>query len=200
MLPSSFAEKAQLPVHWKESDLQDYLADKLRQRGYRVECEVQANGGRADIVSSWQGGSIVEVKKYLDRNTIYQAFGQLSLYGLNNQHKLVVMGFLTVNAQDQQSAFTTASMIEQNPRVQVIFVNLEEEWQPGGKSAFSVFRIFSLPKVKLPEFKNWKWWWAIAKANPLILIAIATIVFISVQKNNSTALPPAHKNSISLLK
>ena len=200
MLPSSFVEKAQLPVRWQEKDLQDYLADKLRQRGYRVETEVKANGGRADIVSNWQGGTIVEVKKYLDRNSIYQAFGQLNLYGLNNTHKLVVMGFLTVNAEDQQSAFTTASMIEQHPRVQVVFVNLEKEWQPaGGKSVFAVPRLFSFPKFKLPEFRDWKWWVAIAKTNPLVLIAIATILFIYLQPITPiTKKHFHHRNSMTL--
>jgi hypothetical protein len=41
------------------------------------------------------------------------------------------MGFLSPDANEQKSAFTTASMVEQNPRIQVIFVNLVEEWQPG---------------------------------------------------------------------
>lgn len=174
MLPSSFVEKAGFPVRWQERDLQEYIADRLRQRGFHVETEVKANGGRADIVSNWQGGTIVEVKKYLDRNTIYQAFGQLNLYGLNNKHKLVVAGFLTVNAEDQQSSFTTASMIEQDPRVQVIFVNLEEEWLPGSQMIRSWLPKLSSPRM--PNFKDWRWWIGFVKTNPMLVIAFVVLL------------------------
>lgn len=81
------------------------------------------NGGKADIVTNWQGGAIIEVKKYLTRDSIYQAFGQLSLYGLNNGQKLLIAGFSVLDNKEKESAITTASMIEQNSRVKVLFIN-----------------------------------------------------------------------------
>ncbi len=70
MLPSKFVEAAGFPDRWQEKHLQQYLSDRLTERGFQTHLEVQANGGRADIVTSWQGGAIAEVKKYLDRDTI----------------------------------------------------------------------------------------------------------------------------------
>ncbi|MBD6621287.1 hypothetical protein FNW02_37785 [Komarekiella sp. 'clone 1'] len=182
MLPSKFVELAGFPDRWQERDLQKYISDRLTQRGFQTHLEVQANGGRADIVTSWQGGAIAEVKKYLDRDTIYQAVGQLNLYGLNNTHKLVVMGFLTPDARAQPSALKTASMVEQNPRISVIFVNLQEEWLPGNKIALDWFpRLFSLPKLSLPQlpFGEWRWWLGVAKNNPLLLVLALALVSVT---------------------
>ncbi|MFK0731375.1 MAG: hypothetical protein ACFKPT_02810 [Gloeotrichia echinulata GP01] len=171
MLPSKFCELAGFPDRWQEKDLQRYIGDRLRQRGFNVNIEVKANGGRADVVSNWLGGSVIEVKKYLDRNTIYQASGQLGLYGLNNKHKLVIMGFLAPDANEQASALKTASMVEQNPRIKVVFVNLEEDWLPGSRVGKSgLMEWVKLPQI--PNFDNWKWWIDLIKTHPLILILL----------------------------
>jgi hypothetical protein len=181
MLPSAFVEAANFPVRWQEKDLQNYIAEHLTRRGFRVETEVRANGGRADIVANWQGGTIIEVKKYLDRDSIYQAFGQLNLYGLNNTHKLVVMGFLTPDANAQNSAFTTASMIEQNPRTSVVFVNIDSEWLPGASNQGRSW-LPRLPKLSLPDFKNWRWWWRFFNNHPLLLVVAVSLIISMVLK------------------
>ncbi|MBW4617505.1 MAG: hypothetical protein KME21_30695 [Desmonostoc vinosum HA7617-LM4] len=181
MLPSKFIEAAGLPDHWQEKDLQEYIAQCLRLRGFRADLEVSANGGRADIATNWQNGTIIEVKKYLDRNAIYQAFGQLSLYGLNNQHKLVVMGFLTVDANEQPSALKTASMIEQNPRIKVVFVNLESEWLPTTQVRRSwLLNLFSLPNISLPKLplSDWRFLLKIVKNNPLLIVLVIALLSI----------------------
>ncbi|HYW17695.1 MAG TPA: hypothetical protein VE956_00025 [Nodularia sp. (in: cyanobacteria)] len=177
MLPSKFCELANFPDRWQEKHLQYYLGERLKQFGYSVKLEVGANGGRADIVTNWQGGAIVEVKKYLDRNTIYQAVGQLNLYGLNNRHKLIVMGFLSPDAREQPSALKTASMIEQDSRIKVVFVNLEDEWLPGNKILRTWFN-FKLPSfLCLPKFNDWHWWLNLVKHHPMVIIfAIALIL------------------------
>lgn len=174
ILPSKFCELANFPDRWQEKDLQHYIGDRLRQRGFSVQLEVKANGGRADIVTNWQGGAVIEVKKYLDRDTIYQASGQLGLYGLNNKYKLIIMGFLTPDANAQTSALKTASMIEQNQRVKVIFVNLEDEWIPGNTHGLTRFNLFNfltnfnfpnLPNIQLNKF------FQLLLAHPLLVIA-----------------------------
>jgi hypothetical protein len=184
MLPSQFIDAAGFPERWQERDLQEYLAKRLTERGFHTQTEVQANGGRADIVSNWQGGAIAEVKKYLDRDTIYQAVGQLNLYGLNNTHKLVVMGFLTPDARAQPSALKTASMVEQNPRIQVVFVNVDEQWLPGGEArvGFGNFSFWNLRLPQLPNFKNWHWWFNLAKSNPLILVFAVALISVMVSQ------------------
>lgn len=181
MLPSKFAEAAGFPERWQERDLQKYISDRLKERGFQTQLEVSANGGRADIVTSWQGGAIIECKKYLDRNTIYQAVGQLNLYGLNNTHKLIIMGFLTPDAREQSSALKTASMVEQNPRIQVVFVNLESEWLPGGKVriGFGNLNFWNFRLTQLPNFQDLRWWLNLAQAHPLILI-LAGSLFLGV--------------------
>ncbi|MDJ0734886.1 MAG: hypothetical protein QNJ47_12600 [Nostocaceae cyanobacterium] len=187
MLPSKFVEAAGLPVRWREKDLQEYIASELRQNGFSVRTEVPCNGGRADIVSNWQGGTVIEVKKYLDRNSIYQAFGQLNLYGLNNQHKLVVMGFLTLDANEQSSALKTASMIEQNQRTKVIFLNIEQEWLPKNQFSLSwMSKVFPLPKLSLPKLHlgNCNTLFSVIKANPLLLVLV--VAYLAIVASNFT--------------
>ncbi len=60
------------------------IASRLKEFGFKVKVEVEFNGGYADIVTNWQGNTIIEIKKYLTRKTIYEAYGQLNLYGLNS--------------------------------------------------------------------------------------------------------------------
>ncbi|MBE9054287.1 hypothetical protein IQ243_28625 [Nostocales cyanobacterium LEGE 11386] len=195
MLPSKFVEAAGFPLPWQEKHLQQYISDRLTERGFTTHLEAPANGGRADIVTSWQGGAIVEVKKYLDRDNIYQAVGQLNLYGLNNTHKLIVMGFLTPDAREQPSALKTASMVEQNPRIQVVFVNTDEEWLPGNKVriGFGNFSLWNLRLPQLPNFQDWRWWFNLAKANPLILV-LAGSLFLGILPELRKPTPTPIKN------
>ena len=112
----------QLPEKWKEEDLQKAIASRLIEYGYNVQTEVKCNGGFIDIATDFDGGTIVEVKKYLTRDTIYQAAGQLHLYGIGNGYKLLAMGFLPSNDGDQQQAKTTASMVSQDERISCLFI------------------------------------------------------------------------------
>ncbi|MFM6917036.1 MAG: hypothetical protein ACKPKT_05600, partial [Dolichospermum sp.] len=112
----------QLPEKWKEEDLQKAIASRLIGYGYKAQTEVECNGGFIDIFTDFNGGTIVEVKKYLTRDTIYQAAGQLHLYGGGNRYKLLAMGFLPSNEGDQQQAKTTASMVSQDERISCLFI------------------------------------------------------------------------------
>ena len=112
----------QLPEKWKEEDLQKAIASSLIEHGYKVQTEVKCNGGFIDIATDFNGGTIVEVKKYLTRDTIYQAAGQLHLYGIGNEYKLLAMGFLPSNDGDAQRAKTTASMVSQGERINCLFI------------------------------------------------------------------------------
>lgn len=112
----------ELPDKWREEDLQKAIASRLIEHGYKVQTEVKNNGGYVDIATDFDGGTIIEVKKYLTRDTIYQAAGQLHLYGIGNEYKLLAIGFLPSNEGDQAQARTTASMVAQDPRVKCLFI------------------------------------------------------------------------------
>jgi hypothetical protein len=112
----------ELPEKWREEDLQKAIATRLTEHGYKVQTEVKSNGGFIDIATDFNGGTIVEVKKYLTRDTIYQAAGQLHLYGIGNEYKLLAIGFLPSNDGDQAQAKTTASMVSQGERIKVLFI------------------------------------------------------------------------------
>lgn len=112
----------ELPEKWREEDLQKAIASRLAQHGYKVQTEVKCNGGFIDIATDFDGGTIIEIKKQLTRDTIYQAAGQLHLYGIGNEYKLLAMGFLPSNEGDQAQARTTASMVSQDERISCLFI------------------------------------------------------------------------------
>ena len=112
----------ELPEKWKEEDLQKAIASRLIKHGYKAQTEVKCNGGFIDIATDFDGGTIIEVKKYLTRDTIYQAAGQLHLYGIGNEYKLLAMGFLPSNEGDQAQARTTASMVSRDERISCLFI------------------------------------------------------------------------------
>lgn len=119
---STITANLKLPDKWREEDLQKAIASRLIQYGYKAELEVKCNGGFVDIATDFDGGTIIEIKKFLTRDTIYQAAGQLHLYGINNEYKLLAIGFLPSNEGDIQQARTTASMVAQDPRVKCLFI------------------------------------------------------------------------------
>ena len=112
----------ELPEKWKEEDLQKAIALRLIEHGYKAQTEVKRNGGFIDIATDFDGGTIIEIKKYLTRDTIYQAAGQLHLYGIGNEYKLLAIGFLPSNEGDIQQARTTASMVAQDQRIGCLFI------------------------------------------------------------------------------
>lgn len=98
------------------------IASRLKQHGFKVQTEVKFNGGYADIVTDWMGETIIEVKRWLTRKTIFESSGQLHLYGLHNAHNFVITGFYPNDLEEQKSAITTASMVEQISRIKVLFI------------------------------------------------------------------------------
>lgn len=179
-----FCNQADFPEHWKEEDLQKYIANKLISWGYTANLEVHVDGGRADIVTNWLGGAVIEVKKYLEHSTIFGAYGQANTYvfGLGNQKlKRVIMGFLTTDPQKYQTAINVAKRLMADPNNKVIFVNLEKAWLPGIEVQRSPFNLFNWQW-------SWKWdwnfsfiqsfsqlstWTQLAKKHPLLLVLIA---------------------------
>jgi hypothetical protein len=63
-----------------ERELQDYCIRVLRSKGIHCKAEVWNGDIRADIVTS---RAVIECKKILDRDSIYQAYGQAQAYRQN---------------------------------------------------------------------------------------------------------------------
>ncbi len=104
------------------------LVGQLRQYGFQAKTEVKFNGGYADIYTNWQGNTIIEIKKYLTRKTIYEAFGQLNLYSRGGDYKLVIAGFNPSDPNEQESSLRIASIVEQDGRVQVLFIDANSSY------------------------------------------------------------------------
>ena len=89
-----------------ENELQEFIADFFDARGDNVAREVQAGGGRCDVVTSQYA---IEVKPTLTRSAIFQAAGQLGSYKSDLPGKTcVIAGLLPSGERSAQSAINTA--------------------------------------------------------------------------------------------
>jgi hypothetical protein len=110
-----------------EKEVQDYIKAWLSQQGVSCEDEVvcSPNGIRADIVTP---DAVIEVKKYLDREAIYQAKGQgLTYRRLLNRPKLLIMGLAPKSPDSFEQAQRIAEDV-QTPDVEVIFIDKDPGW------------------------------------------------------------------------
>lgn len=75
-----------------EETIESWLAQRLSRTRKRVERQWQALGGRTDIVTE---SEVVEVKRLLDTGSLFQAAGQLLVYGDSFPgRRLVIAGCL----------------------------------------------------------------------------------------------------------
>lgn len=123
---------------WAEEDLQFYLIDWYQKQGYKVAWEVTNDAGRADLVLEKEGDrQVIEVKKWLSRDNLLQAKGQVegyvkfiwfdergTVFG-----KPVIIGLLPTRNMEQEEAIAQAQRIEKCG-VEVIFVDQEECYYP----------------------------------------------------------------------
>ncbi|NEP10830.1 MAG: type I restriction enzyme HsdR N-terminal domain-containing protein, partial [Symploca sp. SIO2C1] len=85
--PRDWLKQANFPSNWKELDLQQWIADRLRSQGYNLKEGVWMNlpgGGRgqADIVlydnnKPWQ---VLEIKKLINREGVLLGTNQARAY------------------------------------------------------------------------------------------------------------------------
>jgi hypothetical protein len=191
------------PERWTERELQSYIIKVLTGQGYQVKEEVTLRRGRADIVcvkhnKCW----LFEVKKYLDRNHINEAFGQSICYldVLKKEYKglrefgVILIGLSPKRAEDYQSAINTAAYVQETKEYyEVIFINEDERWYPVDnnekvvdKKPFSY--IINLLIDRLIKSTNYRFNQPIGEH--LTVLAIATIIvslllFFSGSNNNS---------------
>lgn len=115
-------------MNLKEEDIRRYIEDWLKQKGIATEREVACGSGvRADLVTS---DTVIEVKKQLNRGTIYQAYGQGVAYQtLLKKPKLIIIGL----APSSDTRYQEAQRIAENVRsdkVEVVFIDKDPRWQP----------------------------------------------------------------------
>jgi hypothetical protein len=140
---NDFVRAAKFPPNWQEKHLQDYIDRRLIQLGYKTETEVWCgeNCGRADIVADLPDkldypGDLIEVKRWLTREDIFQARGQAESYQKliksNIEGKLrniTVIGMAPTDREEYRKASVAKKLCIQSG-IDVIFVNEEEIFYP----------------------------------------------------------------------
>jgi hypothetical protein len=110
-----------------ERDLQNYCIRVLRSKGIQAKDEVWNGDIRADIVTS---RAVIECKKVLDREAIYQAYGQASAYQRNLQREEIwIVGQYPIDPTAKAQAIKIAREVEKNTKVTVSFIDDDEFWK-----------------------------------------------------------------------
>jgi hypothetical protein len=110
----------------REEDICNHIAAWLKRQGTGVEREVVCgNGIRADLVTP---DTVIEVKRYLNRGALYQAYGQGVAYQKQlNKPKLLIIGLAPPTEAKYQEAQRIAENIRQDG-VEVVFLDKDPGW------------------------------------------------------------------------
>ncbi|MBE9182450.1 hypothetical protein IQ268_28275 [Oculatella sp. LEGE 06141] len=104
-----------------EKELQNYCLRVLRSKGIQCSEEVECGDIRADIVIPQ---AVIELKKVLNREGIYQALGQATAY---NRHlkrpEIWLVGQRPIAVQERAQAERLAQEIEQDRSITVSFID-----------------------------------------------------------------------------
>lgn len=187
--------------YWREDDLQELLADRYEKQGWSVEREVWCpsdNGwGRADLILKKGNRTVVvEVKKRLTRESIYQSAMQASMYAQNlpglsfmrfNKPEVWVIGFLPDMSEEQENSYKTARYIQdyKNSLIKeltVIFIDADEEYSGYVEPNIWYFlrKLFKLPRFNKPRLNVPSFSLAgLFKFNQTTFIALALLTAIA---------------------
>ncbi|MCU0548689.1 MAG: hypothetical protein MUC48_05010 [Leptolyngbya sp. Prado105] len=128
-----------------EAELQDYCLAVLKSKGIAAESEVWVGKLRADIVTA---DSVYELKKVLDRTSIYQALGQATAYNRVLKRKYIrIVGQAPISPTELQQAMTIAKEISTS-QIEVSFVEHDPFWRSESASLSGWFNL-SLDKLNL---------------------------------------------------
>ncbi|NJL19757.1 MAG: hypothetical protein HC895_01365 [Leptolyngbyaceae cyanobacterium SM1_3_5] len=109
-----------------EAELQEYCLTVLRSKGINARSEVWCGGLRADIVID---RAVIELKKTLTRDSIFQAVGQGKIYQSRLKKKeLWIVGQVPKDSDSFKSALHTAKELEKEG-IRVSFVDRDAYWQ-----------------------------------------------------------------------
>lgn len=111
-----------------EKDLQDYCLQVLKSKGINARSEVWCGGLRADIVID---RAVIELKKVLTRDHIFQAVGQGKVYQSRlKKNELWIVGQMPKDYESFRSALHTARELAKEG-IRVSFVDRDAYWQAG---------------------------------------------------------------------
>lgn len=109
-----------------EKELQDYCLQILRSKGITAQSEVWCGGLRADIVID---RAVIELKKTLTRDSIFQAVGQGKIYQSRlKKEELWIVGQMPKDLNSFKSALHTARELAKEG-IRVSFVDRDAYWQ-----------------------------------------------------------------------
>lgn len=142
-----------------EKELQNYCLQVLRSKGIQPKEEVWCGGLRADIVID---RAVIELKKTLTRDAIFQAVGQGKIYQSRlNKDELWIAGLLPKDAESARSALHTARELSKEG-IRVSFVDRDAYWQAiGTETIYPIFRS-QLPQISFDWLERYRVMFAVA--------------------------------------
>ncbi|MBD2088328.1 hypothetical protein H6F67_00360 [Microcoleus sp. FACHB-1515] len=134
-----------------EKELQDYCLQVLRLKGIQPKEEVWCGGLRADIVID---RAVIELKKTLTRDAIFQAVGQGERYQKRlKKDELWIVGQMPKDDQSARSALHTARELAKEG-IRVSFVDRDTYWQ-----ASEPDNIYPIFRPQLPQLPRLSFGW-----------------------------------------
>lgn len=123
-----------------ERQLQDYCLAVLKSKNIAAREEVWCGNVRADIVTD---RAVLELKKVLDRASIYQAYGQVMLYQRSlNKAEVWIVGQTPIDAAERAIALTVAREISAR-NVKVSFIESDPFWRMRSSAVSSRFNFLN---------------------------------------------------------
>lgn len=168
-----------------EKDLQDYCLQILRSKGITARSEVWCGGLRADIVID---RAVIELKKTLTRDSIFQAVGQGKIYQSRlKKDELWIVGQMPKDLESFKSALHTARELAKEG-IRVSFVNRDAYWQEGEYQPF-------LPQLPRLSF-GWMERYRVALAVGFIILTL--LVWDGKSRPSRELSPPTPRTTINL--
>lgn len=151
-----------------EKDLQDYCLQVLRSKGIQPREEVWCGGLRADIVID---RAVIELKKTLTRDAIFQAVGQGERYQKRlRKDELWIVGQMPKDEESARSALHTARELAKEG-IRVSFVDRDTYWQ--AIEPDDIYPIFRPQLPQLPQISfNWLEQYRVAIAVGFIILSL----------------------------
>ncbi len=164
-----------------EAALQAYCLDVLRSRGITAQEEVWTGGIRADILTS---DCVYELKKVLNRESLYQALGQATAYNQNFKRKhICIVGQSPTDPAEFQQAINISKAIS-NDVVRVSFVDHDSFWHQESLSLVHRLRL-SLSSRMIAIVKEGLWMLGIGVIGALCVCLVANYLWANQAAPNS---------------
>lgn len=175
-----------------ERELQDYCLQVLRSKGITAQSEVWCGGLRADIVID---RAVIELKKVLTRDGIFQAVGQGKIYQSRlNKDELWIVGQMPKDDESFRSALHTARELAKEG-IRVSFVDRDVYWQAiEPDDIYPIFRphLSQLPRISFGWLERYR----VAIAVGFIILSL--LVWDGKNRSSQKVFPTAPYTTIQL--